>query len=430
MLRNIALMRRDPPAFLAQCAERYGPIVSFPIPRAAVFYVADPASVRHVLQANHRSYGKRTVQYDALALVTGHGLLASDGELWRRMRRIQQPAFHRDLVLDMADRVGGPAERLAESLGGLPSGTRVDLDQQMLELTLEIVGSTLFGTDLAAEAASLVTAVMRALHIVVARAQQPVTPPPWLVTPSERRLRRAVAELDAAVSRLIAARRSQPSGADVLSLLLQAADAGEATNEEVRNEVVTLIVAGHETVAATLTWTWLLVAASSDVEDRVHDEVDRLPTGHWDHTVWEQLPYTRAVVAECLRLYPPAWVITRRSLAADELAGRHISEGSTLIMSPYLLHRDRDLWEAPDRFDPDRFVGSAREQVDRGSYLPFGAGPRQCIGKELALFEAPLVVAALARKLRFRPSDPQLVKKDFGVTLRPRHGLPATVVPR
>jgi cytochrome P450 len=424
MLRGIGLMRRDPPQFLAQCVERFGPVVAFPIPRATVLYLADPADVRRVLQSNHTAYGKRTAQYDALALVTGSGLLASDGDLWRRMRRILQPAFHRTLIDQMAGAIQQPTERLRARWSGRADDEPIDIDQEMLELMLEVVGTTVFGADFGHESASLVNAVMSALHVVVSKSQQPLSLPEWLPTPSNRRLAHSLNKLNEAVAGLIVARRSTPLGDDALSLLLIARDAGLASDEEVRDEVVTLIVAGHETVAATLTWTWQLVASNRDVEGRLHAEVDALPDGPWEAAVLDRLTYTRAVIDECLRLYPPAWVMTRRSLSPDVLSGHSVPASTTLIMSPYLLHRDTALWEAPDRFDPNRFLSPKRDLVDRSTYLPFGAGPRLCIGRELSLFEEPLIVA---RRFIVRPSKPQSVVRDFGVTLRPAHGLPANI---
>jgi cytochrome P450 len=210
-------------------------------------------------------------------------------------------------------------------------------------------------------------------------------------------------------------------------LLLVARDEGLVSDSEVRHEVVTLIVAGHETVAATLTWTWWLVAAHSKVEEQLHEEVDSLPDPPWDSTVMDQLPYARAVVNECLRLYPPAWVITRRSLAPDVLDGYQIPTGSTIIMSPYLMHRDPALWTRPQEFDPGRFLPGIGHAVDEPAYLPFGTGPRLCIGRDLALLEAPLIVARLARQFVVRPVGPAVVTNDFGVTLRPAKALRVTV---
>jgi cytochrome P450 len=213
-------------------------------------------------------------------------------------------------------------------------------------------------------------------------------------------------------------------------------DEGVVSAPEVRDEVVTLIVAGHETVAATLTWTWVLLAEHPEAEQRVHAEVDACPapgSDGWDIDILERLPYTRAVIDECLRLYPPAWVITRRSLEPDTLGGLELPVSATVIISPYAIHRDTQWWPNPDRFDPDRFLGeTSPSESGTGplTYLPFGAGPRLCIGRDLALMEAPLVVATIARAFRVRPQRPASIREDFGVTLRPKSGLPGRVVRR
>ncbi|HVQ87084.1 MAG TPA: cytochrome P450, partial [Actinomycetes bacterium] len=344
MLMGIRQMRRSPPDFLSACARRYGSVVSFPIPRSNVVFISDPVDVKHVLQGNHTSYGKQTIQYNALAAVTGAGLLASDGEVWRRMRRTLQPAFHRGRIDDMAEAVQRPVgqwvSRWTSCVETGASQDDLDVDAEMLRLTLDVVGSTLFGSELGGRAASIVDAVSIALRIVVARSQQPFDVPSWMPSRRTHQLASALNELDAAVDRLVVERELQPPGTDALSLLLAAQRDGHASRQEVRNEIVTLIVAGHETVAATLTWTWLLLARHPDIEARVHDEVDALPPPPWGADVLLQLPLTRAVVDECLRLYPPAWVITRRALEPDVLGGYEIPADSTVIISPYSLHRD------------------------------------------------------------------------------------------
>ncbi len=436
MLRNIGLMRRRPPAFLAQCAARYGPVVRFPLPRSEVWLLSDPDDVRRVLQGNHKAYGKRTIQYDTLALVTGTGLLASDADLWRRMRRVMSPGFHHDLVTSMAAAVHEACAAWVGRVLGEESETELDLDAAMLELTLDIVAATLLGGPLAGRADELVEAVMSALHVVVAKAQQPLPIPEAWPTPGHRRLRHSMAVLDAAVDDVIATRRSGEPGTDTLWLLITALDEGLASEREVRDEVVTLIVAGHETVAATLTWSWVLLAGHPEVERRVDTEVAALPdpgTRGWDAGVLERLPYTRAVVAECLRLYPPAWVITRRSLEPDVVGGFEVPPGATVILSPYAVQRDERWWPNADEFVPERFLGAispAETASGPLTYFPFGAGPRLCIGRDLALMEAPMVIATLARALRVRPLRPGAVRQDFGVTLRPKGGLPAEVTRR
>jgi cytochrome P450 len=432
MLRNIGLMRRHPPKFLAQCAERYGPVVRFPMPRSEVWFISDPEDVRRVLQGNHKAYGKRTIQYDTLALVTGTGLLASDAELWRRMRRVMSRGFHHDLIAAMASSVHGACTSWIDLRLGHRDEVELDLDAAMLELTLEIVAATLLGGTLAGRADQLVDAVMSALHVVVAKAQQPLPIPETWPTRGNRRLHASMRVLDGAVDAVIAARRAAAPGTDTLWLLISAQDEGLVTPSEVRDEVVTLIVAGHETVAATLTWTWVLLAQSPVAQRRVAAEVDALPDpgiAAWDAETLEQLPYTRAAVNECLRLFPPAWVITRRSLETDVLGGFDLPAGATVILSPYAMHRDERWWPEGARFRPERFLDGAVAGSGRGplTYFPFGAGPRLCIGRDLALTEAPMVVATLARLLDVRPNRSVPLHEDFGVTLRPKGGLPAVV---
>ncbi|MDH4159811.1 MAG: cytochrome P450, partial [Actinomycetota bacterium] len=328
MLRAMRTIQRDAVEFLGDCAGRYGPVVAFPIPRVPVVLVADADDVQRVLQTNHQGYGKRTVQYAALSLVTGEGLLTSDGVAWRSMRRLLQPAFHRDLLGGVLAGVDAAARTLADEWSPLSQSSVVDVDAAMMRTAMRVVGTTLFGADLGGEAVRLVAEVAIALEVVVSRAQLPVQPPAWLPTPGNRRLQRSLASLDAAVDRLVRARRERPAGDDVLSLLLRAQAEGLATARQVRNEVVTLIVAGHETVATTLTWTWYLLSRSPNAAARVAAEGAGLPGRPLTLDDVESLRYTRAVVDESLRLHPPAWLISRRSLAADELGGYRIPEGT------------------------------------------------------------------------------------------------------
>ena len=441
MLRAMRTIQRDAVEFLGDCAGRYGPVVAFPIPRVPVVLVADADDVQRVLQTNHQGYGKRTVQYAALSLVTGEGLLTSDGEAWRSMRRLLQPAFHRDLLGGVLAGVDAAAQTLADEWSPLSQSSVVDVDAAMMRTAMRVVGTTLFGADLGGEAVRLVAEVAIALEVVVSRAQLPVQPPAWLPTPGNRRLQRSLASLDAAVDRLVRARRERPAGDDVLSLLLRAQAEGLATARQVRNEVVTLIVAGHETVATTLTWTWYLLSRSPNAAARVAAEGAGLPGRPLTLDDVESLRYTRAVVDESLRLHPPAWLISRRSLAADELGGYRIPEGTVVIISPTLVHRDPARWPDPERFDPERFLGARQEEVDRRSYLPFGAGPRLCIGRDFALLEATVLLARLAARFTVTPlasagapGDPARepaggLAVHRGVTGRPAGGLPAYVRP-
>ena len=431
MLRSIGAIRRDPLAFLARIRAEYGDLVQLPIPSPATYLVSQPEAVRHVLVGNARGYGKRTPQYSSLSLVTGEGLLTADTDAWREQRPLVQPAFHRSAL----DRVGGhvrdSVERLVQRWGWV-DGHVVDVDAAMMRLALEVVGASLFGSDLSQDADRLATATLDALHAVVTKARNPLALPLSVPTPTNVVLRRAVAELDAAVAAMLDERARRPladgdAPRDMLDLLLAAYDDGSPlAARRVRDQVVTFIVAGHETVASALTWAWHLLAQSPVATARLRAESEALGRAPTSDDV-ERLPYAAAVLDEVLRLYPPAWLITRRALAPDVIAGVRIPAEALVIVSPWIVHRDADVWPAPERFDPGRFLDEEgrrrRDVVASPAYLPFGAGPRLCVGRDMALLEGVLVLASLVTRVDLEPAGraPRAVPL---VTIRPASGLP------
>ena len=431
LLRSFGTMRREPLEYLNQIWTAYGDVVQFPIPSPPTYLVSSPQGVRRVLQDNHRAYGKRTIQYDALSLVTGEGLLTADAEVWRPMRRRVQPAFHHEATSRVAHHVSVAAQALSAtwsaSIGSRPSAI-IDVHQAMMEATVDVVGASLFGADLSGDARELAAATVQALDVVVARARMPLPIPGWLPTPNNVRLRRHVQTLDRCVGALVRERRragGDDRAPDMLDLLL-AQDAGGRllSPEHVRNEVVTFLVAGHETVASALSWALLLLAQSPQWTGGVRTEVDALGESLTIDAL-AQLPMTRAVVDETLRLYPPAWVITRRALANDVVEGHRIPAGALVVMSPWLVHRHPDAWDSPESFDPRRFLGEAG--ANRTAYLPFGAGPRLCVGRDFALVEATLTLAHILRAFELRPLPGRTPRALPSVTLRPDGGLPMLV---
>jgi cytochrome P450 len=420
VLRGLRRMLGDPLGYLEWARDTYGPIVSFPVLDPPPVLLDDPDDVHRVLVANHRAYTKRTVQYDTLATVTGEGLLVSDPPLWTQRRRLVQPGFHRDGLA----RVAHYTVRAAQAeVASMPDGV-LDVDEMMMRAALQVVGSALFSSDLSGHAATLVPAVLTALDRVVMRARSPWLPPPAVPTPGNLRLRQALATIDGAVDGMVAARAGREGEhGDVLDLLLAGEGPDEEVRRAVRDESVTLLIAGHETVASALTWAWHLLVGHPDAYERLLAEVDALdgrPPGLDD---LPGLPWARAVVDEALRLYPPAWVLTRRAAEADVLGGYPVAPGTLVLISTWALHRDPALWAHADEFRPQRFVDG--DVGPRWSYLPFGAGPRQCIGKDFALVEAVLVLAVVAQQLQFsRPADAVPPRVDALVTLRPRGGLP------
>jgi cytochrome P450 len=286
----------------------------------------------------------------------------------------------------------------------------------MLALSLEIVGDTLFSADLQGSAPELVAAVITALDHVIARSRNPVWPPAWLPTAANRAFKAAVATLDDAVARLVDARRAGPPQPDLLQMLLDARDDDGRPMDptQLRDELVTLLVAGHETVASALTWAWALLAQHPAAADRVAAEA---ATGTLDPRT---LPYTAAVFDEALRLYPPAWLITRRADEDDALGDVPVPAGSLVIISPYVAHRRPARWPEPEAFRPERFLEAA---TPRFAYLPFGAGPRLCIGQAFARLEGTLILAALARRLKLDLTPDGVPPVEALVTLRPHGGL-------
>ncbi len=430
MLTAFAAIRRNPVEYLADVWRTYGDIVQFPIPRPPSYLVNDPEAVRRVLVSNARNYGKSTIQYRSLSLVTGDGLLVADTEPWRHQRPLVQPAFHHETLERIVAHVDGALARMFDDWDGVPVGGVIDVDASMMTAALEVVGHALFGTDLSTDAHRLAQATLAALEVVVARARVPITPPAWVPSPANRRLQGALRELDAAVLGMLRDRAQHPSEEprDMLDLLLSARDEGgdRLTSSEVRDQVVTFIVAGHETVASALTWSWALLAEHPEVQAALQHESDEVLAGRaptFAH--YARLPFARAVLDEALRLFPPAWLITRQALGPDTLAGRDIPAGALVILSPWLLHRHPAAWRDPEAFDPSRFLdGSA----DRTAFVPFGAGPRQCIGRDFAYVESVLMLAAIAGRYALAfPEGSGFPEAEPLVTVRPATGLPMVV---
>jgi cytochrome P450 len=437
MLRAIGPIRRDPLRFLADMRAAYGDVVQFPIPDPPTYLVSDPDAVRRVLVTNAKAYGKRTLQYTTLSLVTGEGLLTADTEAWRPQRRLVQPAFHHGTLELVADHVRAATDKLVASWAER-DGAVVDVDEAMMHLALEVVGHALFGSDLSDDAERLADATIEALDIVVKKARTPLAMPLRVPTPTNVVLRRAVGHLDAAVEAMLADRAAHPlqpgqAPRDMLDLLLitHDDDGSSLSRKQIRDQVVTFIVAGHETVASALTWAWQLLAENPEAAARLRAEVDEVcADGSPRFADLPRLPYAAAVMDEVLRLYPPAWLVTRRAREADVLAGAEVPENALVILSPWLVHRHESAWPDPERFDPTRFLDAdgarRRDLATESAYLPFGAGPRLCIGRDMALLEGTLVLAALASRVELRAVGPAPRALPL-VTIRPEGGLPLRV---
>src|SRR5262245_6037046 len=404
-------MRRDPLGFLTECARRYGPVVEIRFPPFRNVLVTHPDGVRHVLHDNHRNYWKGVV-LGRLRRIGGNGLLFSEGDVWRGQRRLMQPAFRPDRVARMAPIV---IERTAELLDRWAAyaarGQPIDVGAEMSALALDVVARALFGTDLGAHGERFIGGVRMAMAYADHVVNHLFTPPLIVPTPANVRARRALAVVDDVIAEMIRARRRETGDHDdLLATLVRARDADTGAgmaDRQLRDECLTLLTAGHETTAVALTWLWHLLAGHPHVERRLHDEVasafdDRRP-GAVD---LDGLPFTRQVLEETMRLYPPAWALPRQAYQDDEIGGWPVPAGTPVTLSPYVTHRDPAVWERPEEFDPDRFAAARGPERPEYAYVPFGGGPRGCIGRELAMMEARLVVAAIVQRFRLvRASD-------------------------
>ncbi len=432
-LDDLRALQRSPLEALERIGRAYGPVVRYPLGPLPVYLVNHPDHVQQILVDNNRNYTKDTFQYNLLRSVTGEGLLTTDGETWLRQRRLSQPAFHRERIEAlrglMLTTTGEMLERWQTRVAG---DQPIEVAAEMMRLALAIVGRALFGIDLSREAGDLAEAVLVVLDHIVWRARTFGIVPGFLPTARNRHFRAALRELDRAVYGLIGdRRRGRGDHDDLLAMLIAAQDPDTGTgmsDRQLRDEVMTLLVAGHETVASALAWTWYLLATHPAAEARLQAEVDALGGGAAAGPA--KLAYTRMAFEEALRLYPPAWIITRRSLADDEIGPYTIPAGALVVLSPYTVQRDPAFWQEPERYDPERFSAERSTGRPRFAYFPFGGGPRLCIGNAFALLEAQVVLSEVASRYRLELLPCQSPEVEAGVTLRPRDGLQMRIKPR
>jgi cytochrome P450 len=402
--------------------ERYGDMYFVPGNPDGLYVLRHPDHAYRVLVERAASFTKEHDALERLSLVLGSGLLTSDGDAWRRHRRMIQPAFQHARLVGYCSAMTQAAEALA---GRWHDGAVVDMGQEMMGLTLDIVCRTLFSHDSGQEAEDVAEA-MAALQDSVTR---PDLLPAWLPSPARKRFASAIASLDRIIFRMIRKRRDDGVGKhdDLLDRLLQAEDDDGAglSEREVRDELVTLFLAGHETTAQALTWTWYLLSEYPEVAERLSSELSEVLAGRTPgYADLERLPYTEQVVEEAMRLYPPVYVVARRA-AEDVMVGEFmVPRGSELVIWILLMHRDARWYPEPLSFRPERFSPDEKAKLPRAAYIPFGAGPRTCIGKVFALLEARLLLATLFQRSRPTLLPGYRVALKPRVTLTPKYGMP------
>jgi cytochrome P450 len=421
----------SPLDFFTNLARTYGDISSYRMAGERLFLVNDPRLIRDILVTHNRNFTKSRGLERSKRLL-GQGLLTSEGAMHLRQRRLMQPAFHRDRIAGYGDLMAGYADRMRN---GWTDGVTLDIAREMNRLTLSIVGKTLFDVDVESQAAVVgeaLTAVIESFWMMMLPFADVLE---RLPVPKLRRARMARARLDAIIYRMIADRRaSGRDHGDLLSMLLTAQDEDEGggmTDQQVRDEAMTIFLAGHETTANALTWTWYLLSGAPDVEAKVHAEVDRVLQGRLP-TMGDlaSLAYVERVVTESMRLYPPAWIIGRRAINEYPIGDYIAPARSILVMSPYIMQRDPRFYADPERFNPDRWTTEFRAALPKFAYFPFGGGPRQCIGESFAWMELTLLVATISQQCRLRLVPGHPVVPQPLVTLRAKHGMRMTVEKR
>lgn len=441
MIRLLPQLNEDPLRYLSGLSNRYGDLLRVPLPRGGQIFIASrPELVAHVLVANQANYRKART-YKPLTELLGNGLLTNEGDSWTRQRRIVQPMFARRHLDGFAPAMVAAAQRTVEQSERLAVGAVVDAAAEMSALTLDVVGRTLFSADLTGEANTVSSALATALGAF----EKIVRNPMFLLvqnyhrwpTPNRLRARGAEKQLHRIVGELVGRRREEnadPGERDLLDMLLVARDedTGEPMDQaQIRDELMTFMLAGHETTSNALAWTLMLLSQHPGARARLEEEVDGVLSGRAvtaDDV--NKLEWTSAVISESMRLYPPAWIIEREAAGDDELDGVPVRAGSVVATPPYLVHRHPAHWTNPEGFDPERFLPEQAHGRHRFAYLPFGGGRRQCVGGGFATMEAVLLLATLVQRFRldlvpgFRPAP------DPTVTLRPAAGIPMRVHPR
>ena len=419
---NVREMVRNPIQFYQGIAAQYGDIVCYrPAPEPA-FLLNHPDYVRHVLVNNNRNYTKDTYSNRLFNRVVGEGLLTSEGDRWRKQRRLMQPAFHHTRIEKLDGMIVDAAQSMLEGWQrAYEANQPIDISREMAALTLTITTRSLFGVDLGDEVREIGEIINRAAN--------------YLEKPSNPRLIQSSQEFGEVVDRIIRQRKQNfKDGGDLLSSMILARDDQSGSgmdDEQLRNQVMTLMLAGYETTASALTWTWHLLARNLSALDRLRREVRDTLSGRLPRyaDVNDHMPFTSMVLDESLRLFPPAWTLGRRAIGEDEIDGYYIPANSVIAICIYALHRHPGFWDEPESFDPERFTPENLKGRNKFSYIPFGAGPRQCIGNNFGLMEAALVMACVLQRFELHAVPGVEIQPQALFVLRPNRDVMMSLHP-
>ena len=422
---------RDSLSFIMRCRE-YGDVVSARFLYVPAYFIYHPADIEEILSTNARNFRKSmSLRSNFFQRLVGNGLVTSEGDFWRRQRRLAQPAFHRQRISSYGEVMVDYATRTIDKWR--PGETR-DIHPDMMRLTLEIVVKTLFDADVSSDADKVGRVLSELVKPFASQATLKWILDNRLPTPAHRRFHRAVGEIDKVIYRIIAERRNSGyDQGDLLSMLLQAHDddGSQMTDSQLRDEVMTIFLAGHETTALALSWGWYLLATNPEVEKGFHAELDEVLAGRLPEVSdLPRLRYTEMIVKETLRLYPPAYAVGREPIEECEIGGYRVPRHTQIFAFQWATHRDPRYFENPDLFDPDRWTAEFSDKLPKYAYFPFGGGPRQCIGNYFAMMEIILLLATIGRRFKFSLAPDQRVEVWPAMSLRPKNGIKMVVSER
>ena len=421
-------LARDRLGFITQCRETYGDFVHLRMFGRHAYLINDPELVRFVLVEHPEFFQKTPIFKRATRNIIGNGLLTSEGDFHKRQRRLAQPAFHHQRIMTYGDIMVDFTQMMLDEW---ESHETLDIHEEMMQLTMRIVARTLFHADVAEDAHEIGEAITAGLRYATRRTSTPLTLPDWVPTRANREAKQRIAILHQTIDRVINEHRAANTDqGDLLSMLMLAEDEhGERmSDQQLRDEAMTIFIAGHETTANALTWTFFLLAQYPEIERKLQDEVavlNQIPPTMADLT---RLPYTEMVIKESMRLYPPAWIVPRLAVSDFELGGYPIRRNSVLFTSPYTLHRHPRYFPDPERFSPERWTPEWENSLPRYAYFPFGGGPRVCIGNGFAMMETRLVLATILQRSHLRLAAGQQIIPEPVITLRPSHGIQMRVM--
>jgi len=417
----------DPTTSFSKMRNRWGEVVRLYLPVGGWAYLlSNPQHIQYVLETNQKNY-KKSEGYRELRHAMGDGLLTSEGDKWLQQHRLMMPMFHQDSIMEFGDMIIHETQSMIDRWEQLQSnGEPINLLQEMKRITLKIICRGLFSSNVE----PYVTRVGEILDTLRSSFQSRVrgfSLPLWIPTPTNRAVKNAMQELNGIVNRLINDRRGHEGEyEDFLSMLMLAEDeetGATMSHEQIRDEVMTFFLAGHETTANALTWTWYALSNNPEIHSNLHDHASSILNGHngsFSYELYEKLDYAGNIVDESMRLYPPVPIFGREAKEDDVIDQYEVPAGTTLLLSQYLIHRDRTIWDDPETFDPDRFADDKQDDRHRYSYFPFGGGARMCIGRELALLEARLILSLVTKDYRLERTEPQReIGTDVAVTMTP-----------